>query len=243
MKNYFYCSIVFLVFACKDKPAGGSPVGDARGSVAEPKKENRYSYDIADEILFVQDNQRKIADTILLGAFEYGQPKIVDMTDSLEWPHLLLQITWDDASDVRSCEFFEFNNGTIKSLFGMSYLNTIKRKDANTLVGFVSDRDEVVNDFQDDYPFTISLSNNKVDVEYPKVQLIGWPTEVLHEFTAYRIDQNGDTIHVDVKKGTSLIVDSIYRPSETVRLLIKDSLPLFIKIEKLDYKITTNTAG
>src|SRR5690349_24827337 len=122
---------------------------------------------------------KKVADTVETGYDEnYGdQPTVLDISDSLHFNSLLLQVHFTGASDVETSQFFEYRGDSLKLLFEINDLRKIYRKDAHTLAGFVSDRDEVVYSFQDDYPFVISLPPDTVIYYRPDRPHIGYTSE------------------------------------------------------------------
>jgi hypothetical protein len=201
------------------------------------------SYYFEDNYLIVRQAGRKVADTLILD-IDYYDPSdltIVDMTDSLKFNPLLLQVNWRGNSDIESCQFIGYKGDSLKVLFDLDMVRKIKRKDANTLSGFYTSRDEVVYAFQDDYPFTVSLPGYEVNYETPSIQHIDYSSEVLTTFKAAKYSLQGPLM--TIKKGTHLKVDSIYRDTKTVRLLVRDSIPVYIEIENLKEKISANIAG
>jgi len=196
-------------------------------------------------LLIVRNKAINISDTIKLEASDYlDDVTIKDLSDSLHFKSVFLQIELTGDSDVPWSEFAGYWNDTLKSFFTMPFVQTLRRKDEWTLSGFIADRDELVGNFQYDYPFTISLKDFVIsDEQKPTVQYIGYSTITLEPIKGYKMISQKDSIPYTIKKGKELVVDTLYRAAGTVRLIISDSIIIHAKIDEAKEKLQENTAG
>ena len=83
---------------------------------------------------------QKVADTLQLEPEDNDWPAatITDLSDSLKFKSLLLQLESTGSSDMREDNFFEYRDGKLKWLFGLTFLQDVRRKDQNTLEGIVT---------------------------------------------------------------------------------------------------------
>jgi len=173
---------------------------------------------------------------------------ILDVSDSLQIRPLFLEIITLIGSEWYNHSFVGYDSGKLKELFQLSdwpnptRLN-LYRKDNETLAGSVLKRDDLVYEFED-YPVVVSLKDYKVTFPDVPALPIGWKSTVLTGFRARRVghEQLADSIFA-VKKGVRVLVDTLYTNLGKVRLVIHDSIILEIPRDKLDGKITVNTAG
>jgi len=196
-------------------------------------------------LLIVRNKATNNSDTIKLETSDYlDDVTIKDLSDSLHFKSLFLQIEWSGDSDVPWSEFASYWNDTLRSLFTMASVESLRRKDEWTLSGFIVDRDELVANFQHDYPVTISLKDFAVsDEQKPLVQYIGYSTITLEPVKGYKMINQKDSIVYTIKKGTSVFVDSIYRAAGRVRLILSDSIIFHTKLDDAKGKLQENTAG
>jgi len=140
-------------------------------------------------------------------------------------------------------EFIEYKNGSLKKLFEIFDYNPVKleRKDQHTLIGFVKDRDEVVSNFQD-YPVIVSLDDYSVKIERPSKQKIGYETVALSDFEGYQVNENFKTRYL-VRRGTIVLIDSINRRTNIVRITINDTIIIYVPVSKIKDKVQENIAG
>ncbi len=169
---------------------------------------------------------------------------IDNVTSSLGFKNAVFEITTPDCSDRFISEFISFKKDTLQKLFDISDVQPVEliRTNDYSLTGTVKDRDEIVDNFQD-YPITVSLKDYSVTVTKPLRQEIDFETEVLEDIHGI---QNGDkalTSPYIIKKGTKLIVDSIFRDTQQVRLKLNDSLYIICPISELTGKLQGNSAG
>jgi hypothetical protein len=207
-------------------------------------RDSSYYYEAT--MLYIKDKKTYKQDSVDLGIDYYNSTDIQtikDFSDSLGFKSRLLYITWIGDSDMDTGEFVECTKDTCKVLFQIDELYSIRRKDAYTLEGFVWRQDEVLGWRHNDYPFTVSLKDNEVQYIEPPIQYIGNSTEALETIQAYRIKGGHDSIPYTIQKGTSIMVDTLYRTTNNVRLTIQDSIIIHIDLEKLQGKIQVNTAG
>ncbi len=174
-----------------------------------------------------------------------GSEIIIDnVTSSLGFRNPVFEITTPDCSDWFISEFISFKKDTLQKLFEISDTGPARliRSDNNTLTGIVKDRDEVVADFQD-YPITVSLNNYSVTQTKPSRQKIDFKTEALEDIHGFQTDDRALTDPYIIKKGTRLIVDSIFRDTHQVRLKLNDSLYIICPFSETKGKLQGNAAG
>lgn len=166
---------------------------------------------------------------------------INNVTESLRFKNPLLEIITPDCSDWYISEFILFKKDTLQKLFDISDMKPAKLIKINdfTLTGTVTDRDEIVADFQD-YPITVSLTDYSVTQTKPARQKIDFKTEALEEIHGFHA---GSTSSYIIKKGTKLIVDSIFRDTHQVRLKLNDTLYVICPISEVKEKLQGNGAG
>ena len=174
-----------------------------------------------------------------------GNEIIIDnVTTSLRSKDPLFEVTTPDCSDWYISEFILFKKDTLKKLFDISDMKPAKLVKINdqTLTGTVTDRDEIVADFQD-YPITVSLLDDSVTETKPSRQKIDFETESLEEIKGFQVDNNLSKNPYTIKKGTKLILDSIFRDTKQVRLKLNDSLFIICPISEVKGKLQSNAAG
>jgi len=175
-----------------------------------------------------------------------GSAQIIidNVTNSLALKSPLFEITTPDCSDWYISEFITFKKDSLQKLFEISDVKPAKLIKTNdyTLTGTVKDRDELIGNFQD-YPIRVSLNDYSVIQTKPLRQNIDFETEALEEIHAIN---NGDRALPNqyiIKKGTKLIVDSIFRDTHQVRLKLNDSLYIICPISEVKGKLQANSAG
>jgi hypothetical protein len=168
---------------------------------------------------------------------------IEDLTIKLQFKTPIFNIATPGGSDTYTNEFFSYENDSLKKLFEIFNYNTVdlERKDRNTLAGFVKDRDEVVYNFQD-YPVTVSLNDYNVKIIRPDNQKIGYETQVLSDFEGYQILNKIKKKYL-VKEGTTVLIDSLNRKTNIVRIVVNDSVTIYVPLLELKDKIQENSAG
>jgi hypothetical protein len=193
--------------------------------------------------LIVRDLAAKVADTMDLGDMSLWDLEFEDMTDSLKFKSPVVKLEYHGDSDQPTCDFIEFKNGKLKHLFGMIWLKSLKRKDANTLSGVVYNRDEVVY-CHIETPITVNLADGEVTEHIPDVQYIGNGSKALEPVTTYRVKGKKLSVPYIIKPGTEFTIDTIYRKQGVVRMMVSDSIPVYIMKDSLHHGlIWVNTAG
>ena len=196
-------------------------------------------------LLIIHNKANNTSDTIKLETSDYlDDVTIKDLSDSLHFKSLFLQIEWAGDSDVPWSEFAGYLNDTLKSFFTMAFVESLQRKDEWTLSGFMTGRDELVGNFQHDYPVTISLKDFVVaDEQRPLVQYIGYETIATEPIKGYKMISKNDSLPYIIKTGKKVFVDSLYRTAGRVRLIISDSIIVHTKFDEAKGKLQENTAG
>ncbi len=213
----------------------------------EPPDED-FDKSMAASYLFVFNKKTKTTDTLKLSTDGGGSSEITvqDVTDSLQVKPLLLEVTWPGNSDWYTSFFIGYKDNVLKVLFeqeDFAKAVTLKRKDQNTLYGFVAERDDLVHAFED-YPVFVSLPDYKVTFVTPDIQYIGYETKAVEKFKARRMINNQETgeFYI-VKRGAKIMVDTLYRVTHMVRLIINDSITVKTKTEAVKDKIQGDSAG
>jgi len=195
--------------------------------------------------LFMHEKKNNHSDSLRLEIDDYDPSDLAigNFSDSLHFKTLLLCISWRGDSDQPGSEFVEYDGDTLKHLFTVNNLVSLQRKDKWTLSGFVAGRDEVVSSFESDYPLTVSLKDYETKITDPDRQAIGYSTVALADIKAYRAPTLYGKSTYLIKKGTKLIVDSIYRSLKLVRLIVSDSIILYGRPDKISENVQGNAAG
>lgn len=196
-------------------------------------------------LLIVRNKANSKSDTIKMETSDYlDGVTIKDLSDSLHFKSLFLQMEWTGDSDAPWSEFAGYWNDTLRSFFTLAFVESLRRTDKWTLSGFTGGMDELVGDFQDDYPVTVSLKDFSVsDEQQPAVQYIGYPTIALEPIKGYKMISQKDSIPYIIKKGKKVFVDTLYRAAGRVRLIISDSVIFHTKFDDAKGRLQENTAG
>ncbi len=203
------------------------------------------SYYCTGNYLYVLNNVGTPIDSIRLAEMcEYGII-IQNVTNQLHFKTPIFEIATPSGSDYYTCEFIEFNADSLRKLFEIPEAGkpaSLYWKDKNTLTGFIQGRDEIVGEFQD-YPVKVSLDNYEVTYETPSKQHIGYKTEVLEDFSGYRFTSNNEKTNFILKKGTTILIDSLNRLTNIVRIIVNDTIVIYVPISNIKNKIQINAAG
>jgi hypothetical protein len=170
---------------------------------------------------------------------------INNVTNSLGFKEPLFEITTPDCSDWFISEFIQLKKDSLKKLFDISDTEPVKlaKTNENTLVGTVKDRDELVGDFQD-YPITVSLLDYSVKENKPLKQKIDFESEALEDIHGYRVPNSGQIKkQYLIRKGQKLIVDSLFRDTKEVLLIIQDTILVICPMSNAKDKLQGNAAG
>ena len=196
-------------------------------------------------LLIVRNKASNKSDTTKMETSDYLDGVIInDLSDSLHFKSLFLHIQWTGDSDAPCSEFAGYWNDTLKRFFTMTFVESLRRTDKWTLSGFSGGRDELVGNFQHDYPVTISLRDFSVsDEQEPAVQYIGYSTITLKTIQGYKMIGQKDSVPYSIKKGKNVFVDTLYRAAGRVRLIISDSIIFHTKFDDAKGKLQENTAG
>ena len=175
------------------------------------------------------------------------QYPLKDMTDSFQIKPFIVQFASPGEDIYTDYAFIGYQDGKFKQLFGISDIREggIKlHREGSKLVGFVSGRDEVVENVEEDYLLEVDTKTFEVTQSSPDKQNIDYTTTVTEPFRAHRvIDGRVDGSLVAVKKGAKVNIDTIYRTSGKVRLHVSDSVIVEVKIETAKEKLDHNHAG
>jgi hypothetical protein len=206
-----------------------------------------YSYSLYPQrnLLIVRNKADNKSDTIKMKTSDYlDDVTIKDLSDSLHFKSLFLQMEWSGDSDAPWSEFAGYWNDTLRSFFTMAFVESLRRTDKWNLSGFTRGRDELIGNFQHNYPITISLKDFSVSNEQqPAVQYIGYPTITLEPIKGYKMISQKDSIPYIIKKGKKVFVDTLYRAAGRVRLIISDSIIFHTKFDEAKGRLRENTAG
>lgn len=206
--------------------------------------DDNHDYYFKAVFILLRDPAKKVADTIMLEADVHymGDVEVDDMSDSLKFKSLVLKVSTTGASDLPTDEFFEYKDGELASLFAINYLRKIRRINERYLEAVVEDRDDVFGWFYDQ-PATIDLRHLSVEYHVPDTQVIKFPTTTLEPITAYK--QRGEVLSqpYKIKTGTPVVVDTFFRKTGVMRMLLPDSTPVFILKDEMREKVQGNAAG
>jgi len=195
-------------------------------------------------LLIVCNKATGRCDTTLMETSDYlDGVAIEELSDSLRFKPLLLQLNWNGDSDIPMSEFVGYWRDTLRSLFTLDNIVSIVRKDEWTLSGFSQERDEIVYWSEPDYPFTVSLKDFSVKGDPPPVQYIGWPTRTLEPVKGFKMITAKDSVAYTIKKGVKLSIDTFYRAAGRVILILPDSSKFHTRFEEVQFKLQGNDAG
>lgn|GEM_PF-1171194 len=196
-------------------------------------------------LLVVRNKLNSRSDTMRMETSDQlDDVNIKELSDSLHLPSLFLQIEWTGDSDVPWSEFVGYRSDTLNSLFTIPMVVSLRRSDAWTLTGFTGGRDELVGNFQYDYPIIVSLKDFSVSEQHlPRVQYIGYSSTALESIKGYRVINSKNQIPYTIKKGQQVLVDTLYREAGRVRLIVSDSIIIHTRLEEAKGKLQENTAG
>jgi hypothetical protein len=230
----------YLLF--KKDIAGYSVTVVGRNALAD--SDGYFNHDVDGNFIFIRDLKTNKLDSLKLESIEdIDDPTVIDLSDSLKFKKPAFMIRWTGDSDIEMNEFVSYRNDSLKTIFILEDIVSLKRTDASTIKGFVRNRDEITYWFQDDYPVTISVKDGTVDAPLPPVQYLGVSTFALQDIKAYRMRGQKDSVPYTIGRLTDLKVDTLYRARNTVRLIIADSIIVHATPEALHLKIQANNAG
>jgi hypothetical protein len=203
--------------------------------------------------IMATNKARKTTDTMEVGIDDMSRCKLCqtfmrDLTDSLHLPSLTVQVV-TPAEDVYYLNtFIGYRDGRLQELFKTEDTDSsgvhIHRKDESTLSYFTAGRDNVVSAYENDYPEEVDLKTFKVTSTSVDKRYIGFRTVAIEEFKAHRVI-NGlvDASLFKINAGDPLLVDTLYYPTQKVRLLIADSVLVEVKAETARKKVQHLIAG
>jgi hypothetical protein len=172
---------------------------------------------------------------------------IRDLTGKFGSSFPIVQVVTPAEDIYYTNTFLCFREDTLKVLFTVADTHEkgieLHRVGSN-LTGFISGRDEVVEDVEDNYPICINTKTLTEDEPLPDPQYIGFETKVTQSFRAHRvISGRVDSSLVSVPVGAPITVDTFYRALGKVRLLLADSTIVEIRKETAKEKLEHNIAG
>lgn len=203
------------------------------------------SYYCLSNYLYFLDAKKKVLDSIELAEECTNGIIIDDVTIPFAFKHPVICVSSPMGSDHYLSEYIEYSSEGLKKLFELpAYAGpiTLHRGPDNKLKGYIKDRDELVYDFQD-YPISISLDDYEIKIERPAQQAIGFRTEVVEDFSGYQLAESGETSAYRLIKGTPILIDSINRITMQVRVIVHDTVALYVPFSTINGKIQVNTAG
>lgn len=195
------------------------------------------------DVLFIINKAGIVLDSVKLEESEncVDDVKIQDVTNELHFKNLVFSITTPIGDDNYTSEFIEYSNNTLKKLFEIDEPITLQWKDKHTLTGLTSDRDELVSNFEED-TVIVSLDNYEVKYKKPIQQEIHYETETLENFNGYRISLNEKKKYL-IKKGSKILIDSLNRKTNIVRLIVKDTIIIYVPFKNIKDKVQGDNAG
>jgi hypothetical protein len=203
------------------------------------------SYYCQSNYLYFLDSKKQILDSIELAEGCTNGIIIDDVTIPFAFNHPVICVSSPMGSDHYLSEYIEYSSEGLKMLFELpAYAGpiTLQRGPDNMLKGYIKDRDELVYDFQD-YPISVSLDDYNIKIERPAKQAIGYSTEVTKEFVGYQLSASGDSSVYQLVAGSKILIDSIDRLKNHVRVIVKDTIVVYVPISNLAGRIRVNDAG
>ena len=182
-----------------------------------------------------------------LGGCMFCKYIIRDMTDSFQLKPLVVQVVTQAEDIYYTNSFVGYQDGKFKELFSIDDTREegVKlHREGSKLSGYISGRDEVVDNLEDDYPVEIDTKTFEVTNIQPGKQYIGRETTATESFRAHRvIGGRVDSSLVAVKAGAKVQVDTLYRTLGKVRLHVTDSVIVEVRTETATKKLGHNSAG
>ncbi len=164
-----------------------------------------------------------------------------NLTDIVQIQPLFIQLV-TPGTDLTRNTYIGYRGGKLKEFFYIEDTRDsgvdLRKTDESTLYGFAFGVDEVIGAVGHNYPVSIDLKTFKVSHPLPDKQYLGFKTDVLESFRAYRIIKGQtDSLLISVKAGDSVTVDTLYRARQKVRILVADSVIVEVKLETAQKKI------
>jgi hypothetical protein len=164
-----------------------------------------------------------------------------NLTDTLQIQPLFIQLV-TPGLDLNRNTYIGYRGGKLKEFFHLEdtqdYGVDLQKTDESTLYGRTFGIDEVIGAVEHNYPVSIDLKTFKVSHPLPDKQYIGFKTDAIESFRAYRLIKGQvDSLLISVKAGDSVTIDTFYRARQKVRLLVADSMIVEIKLETAQKKI------
>jgi len=172
---------------------------------------------------------------------------IRDMTDSFQLKSLVVQVVTPGNDIYYTNSFIGYYDGKIVKLFSVEDTReegVELHRTGSKLIGYISGRDEIVDNLEGDYPVEIDTKTFEVTNIQPERQYIGWETTATESFRAHRvIGGQVDSTLVAVKVGAEVKVDTLYRALGKVRLRLAGSVEVEVRTETATKKLEHNHAG
>jgi hypothetical protein len=194
------------------------------------------------DYLFFTDKKNNKTDSLEV-AVDFANPSILlDLTDSFHLPWPVFQVITRDEEGRYDNQFMKYSSGRLREPFQMKSLDStgvhLQKKDEKTLSGTMVHVDEVVHWYENGYPFTIDLDSFDLTRIDPDIHYIGFHTFATQSFKAHMvINGQVDEQLMDVAAGDSVIIDTLYRKLQKVRIRVANSVQLEIKVETVKNKI------
>jgi hypothetical protein len=224
----------------------------SRFAVVDGKVDEEDHYDASSNYFVYVNKKTGKADTLKAGLDNLGGCPackffIRDMTDSFQLNTPVVQIVTPAEDIYYTSSFVGYQNGKFQKLFTLDDSREegiVLHRAGSKLIGCIAGRDEVVDNLEDDYRVEIDTKTFEVTNIRPAKQYIGWATTATQSFRAHPIiGGQVDSSLVAVKAGAEVTVDTLYRSLGKVRLRVRDSVVVEVRLETATKKLDHNHAG
>ena len=224
----------------------------SRFAVVDGKVDEEDHYTASSNYFVCVNKKTGKADTLEAGLDNLGGCTgcnyiIRDMTDSFRLKPLVVQVVTPAEDIYYTNSFVGYQDGKFRKLFSIDDTReegVELHRAGSKLRGYISGRDEVVDNLENDYPVEIDTKTFEVTNIRPGKQYIGWQTTATESFRAHRVvGGQVDSSLVAVKVGAEVKVDTLYRALGKVRLRIADSVIVEVRTETATKKLDHNHAG
>lgn len=170
------------------------------------------------------------------------QVKISLRTEELKWKQPLFQLDSPDCSDWWNSEFVAYDNDSLKVLFAVQDVAPVRLTRISPVVlgGHVRREEELVGAWGD-YELHITLPDYAQKIIFPERQLLNYPTTVLDDIHGESASDSRE--RMTIRKGAHIIVDSIFRDQQKVRVRVNEGLSIDCSFDELEGKLQKSRAG
>jgi hypothetical protein len=208
-------------------------------------------------IVLDENNQRKDTLPISLNGPYFPYIAIKDISDSLHFKTLVIDVDWSSRSDMARVDtseeggyfvmshddIIECGKDSLVLLFSVDNMDSMQRTDEWTISGIVTSYAEATTIGERPYPFTVSLKDHVVHITPPDAEYIGQLDPALDNIQGRLLSGQTDTGSFTIKKGEEIRVDTLYRALRLVRVAVSDSIVVQISMDDFINKLRHSLPG